>query len=76
LPLLDARKVRVETIPTRGQKTFLCTGAFLYVRYSFLLISNKFCDYLSLLHSVGGGGGGGSADAQITALGWGGGGSI
>jgi hypothetical protein len=28
---------------------FLCTGAFLYVRYSFLLIYNKFCD-LSLLH--------------------------
>ena len=29
----------------------LCTGAFLYVPYSFLLISNKFCD-LSLLHCV------------------------
>jgi hypothetical protein len=28
---------------------FLCTGAFLYVPYSFLLISNKFCG-LSLLH--------------------------
>ncbi len=28
---------------------FLCTGAFLYVLYSFMLISNKFCD-LSLLH--------------------------
>jgi hypothetical protein len=30
---------------------FLCTVAFLYVRYSFLLISfsNKFCD-LNLLH--------------------------
>jgi hypothetical protein len=24
--------------------TLLCTGAFLYVPYSFLLISNKFCD--------------------------------
>ncbi len=23
---------------------FLCTGAFLYARFSFLLISNKFCD--------------------------------
>jgi hypothetical protein len=32
---------------------YLCTGALLYVRYSFLLISKKFCD-LSLLHSVGG----------------------
>ncbi len=31
----------------------LCTGAFLYVHYSFLLISNKLCD-LSLLHWVGG----------------------
>jgi hypothetical protein len=29
----------------------LCTGAFLYVRYSFLLISNKFYDS-SLLHWV------------------------
>ncbi len=29
----------------------LCTRAFLYVRYSFLLISYKFCD-LSLLHWV------------------------
>ena len=28
---------------------YLCTRAFLYVCYSFLLISNKFCD-LSLLH--------------------------
>jgi hypothetical protein len=27
----------------------LCTGAFLYVRFSFLLISNKFCD-LNLMH--------------------------
>jgi hypothetical protein len=27
----------------------LCTGAFLYVRYIFLLISNKFCDF-GLLH--------------------------
>jgi hypothetical protein len=27
----------------------LCTGVFLYVRYCFLLISNKFCD-LILLH--------------------------
>jgi hypothetical protein len=36
---------------------FLCTGALLYVRYSFLLISNKFCD-LSLLLWVGEGGGG------------------
>jgi hypothetical protein len=28
---------------------FLCTRAFLYLRYSFLLISNEFC-HLSLLH--------------------------
>jgi hypothetical protein len=35
--------------PLHYQKlVFLCTGAFLYVRYSFLLISNKFCA-LSLL---------------------------
>ncbi len=35
----------------------LCTEAFLYLCYSFLLIFNKFCD-LSLLHWVRGGGGG------------------
>ena len=29
--------------------SFLCTGAFLNVPYSFLLISNKFCE-ISLLH--------------------------
>jgi hypothetical protein len=32
-------------------KLFLCTGMFLYVRYSFLLISDEFCDS-SLLHSL------------------------
>jgi hypothetical protein len=36
------------------QHTILCTGTFLFVRYSFLLISNKFCN-LSLLNWVGGG---------------------
>jgi hypothetical protein len=45
-------------------KNVLCTGAFLYVRCSFRMISNKFCD-LSLKHhghcsgqyrDVGGGG--------------------
>ncbi len=30
-------------------KNILCTEAFLYVRYSFLWIYNRFCD-LSLLH--------------------------
>jgi hypothetical protein len=30
---------------------FICTEAFIYVRYSFLLISNKFC-VLSVLHWV------------------------
>jgi hypothetical protein len=28
-------------------KHFLCTGAFLYVRYNFLLISDKFCESLN-----------------------------
>jgi hypothetical protein len=32
--------------------TTYSTGAFLYVRYSFLLIFNMFCD-LGLMHSVG-----------------------
>jgi hypothetical protein len=41
---------------TSVQIYILCTGGFLYVRYSFLLISNKFCE-LSSLHWVGGGGG-------------------
>ncbi len=39
----------VGTLGNRVFWTILCTGAFLYVRYSFLLISNRFCD-LSLLH--------------------------
>jgi hypothetical protein len=34
----------------------LCTGAFLYVYYSFLLKSNKFCDLSLLRWGVGGGG--------------------
>jgi hypothetical protein len=45
----------VECSVQEGQGTLLtilCTGAFLYERYSFLLISNKFC-HLSLLHCVG-----------------------
>jgi hypothetical protein len=53
----------------------LCTGAFLYACYSFLLISNKFCD-LSLLHwplfravQRCGGGGGGSAIRKIYCTG-------
>jgi hypothetical protein len=31
------------------RKNILCTSMFLYIRYSFLFISNKFCD-VSLLH--------------------------
>jgi hypothetical protein len=32
----------------------LCNGAFLYVRYIYLLISNKFCDQSLLLRKGGG----------------------
>jgi hypothetical protein len=49
---------------------FLCTGMFLYVLYSFLLISNKFCDFSFLhwplfmgLQRCGRGGGGGGEGA-------------
>ncbi len=36
-------------ISVAAHRVFMCNGAFLYARYSFLLIPNKFCD-LSLLH--------------------------
>jgi hypothetical protein len=49
------------------QNIFYVQGAFLYVRYSFLLISNKFCD-LSLLILGGGGGGWGQCGKIFTAL--------
>jgi hypothetical protein len=46
--LLPSYTVCKRTHKTRPV-TFLYTGAFLHVRYSFLLISNEFCD-LSLLY--------------------------
>jgi hypothetical protein len=36
--------LRYGTLARSSSHEILCTGAFLYVRYSFLLISNKFCD--------------------------------
>jgi hypothetical protein len=54
-------------------KLFLSTGAFLFVRQSFLLISNKFCDLSLLLWLCSGRyrdvGGGGRAVKKFTALG-------
>jgi hypothetical protein len=51
----------------------LCTGAFLYARYSFLLISYKFCD-LTMLPWKGGGVGRAVRKENFTALEeWGGG---
>jgi hypothetical protein len=47
------------TGPGQGsqQMNNLCTGAFLYVPYSFLLISNKFCN-------------GGEQCGYVTLKGW------
>ena len=63
--LLDETQLRDRLALYNGtvalrETQFLCTGAFLYVPFIFLLISNKFCD-LCLLHwplfrDVGGGG--------------------
>ncbi len=55
------------------KKWFLCTGAFLYIRLSFLLINNMFCG-LSLLHwslfrVVKRCGGGGSVVRKIYCIG-------
>ncbi len=48
----------------RHYRIVLCTGAFLYAGYSFLLISNKFCD-ITLLHWKGGRGEESSAVRKI-----------
>ncbi len=55
------------TVRFSGEKWLitLCSGVFLYVRYSFPLISNKFCDKFTALATVQGGiemfwGGGGA----------------
>ncbi len=58
-----------------GSLKVLCTGAFLYVRYSFLLISNKFCDFSFCTgrcswgyRDVGGGGGGWGGGSAVRKL--------
>jgi hypothetical protein len=51
IPFLDhlIQKVWCLSPTFVSMYVYLCTREFLYVRYSFLLSSNKFCD-LSLLH--------------------------
>jgi hypothetical protein len=47
-----------EPISNTSNETLLCTGLFLYLLYSFLLISNKFCNggssAVMLLNRTGG----------------------
>jgi hypothetical protein len=61
--LIAGQLLSIPMLPMlRLRYSFLCTGAFLYVPYSFMLVSNKFCNFkfiaLVAVHVRGKGGGG------------------
>jgi hypothetical protein len=65
----SAKPVAACAMPVMNvrMKLYLCTGAFFYVCYSFLLISIKFCD-LSLKFSALGRGSSGIRKIYCTVL--------